>query len=834
MDLRKALGLDQAHIGQEENICSYEIYPPAPADQSDGSAAADLEALRTQLLDHLLPFLRDYIWQRDRFVLQLSAHRPAPWQAARRHGRQRGGSSAAGPATAAAEPPLHLWGCVNFGDNVEDEWFVVWLLLELTRAFPGVTARVWDNDGEFLLIEAAYALPRWLKPETAQNRVWLHGGALHLVPLPRFKGDPLLGATPSLAQALAAVRGNEIDMAAPQRIRAALLPRISGYPAKAAEQAHIAHALVPARVAHLLREEPQLLAAAVEAFHYRDPDDVKAAARMAAFPPRDMLLVAARFSRCLYAQLALQEFAPPRCYPMPMPSDPQYKAAEVGLKLTAGFEMMYGNRARFGRADSDEEEGQQRQRQQQPAEAAAGEPAAAAAQQSTGPQAAAAAATAASSAAGLDGDAAWAAFRSRLESSGYFRGAIPGSAQHSALLQAAGDSYRQTAAYRASTAALAAPARHVDAFLAQPIGPSSFPPPEQLPPEGSEAWLQAGAQAQLEAELAQRQAEQEAEAARKAARRQGAAAQGQRGGSTAQPDDSGAGGQGQGQGDEFDPGELAGRLRTFVDMIAGLEGAELPGDAAAGGSGSSGGGGGGGGVSLDEAKFAAELQRVLGLGKDMLRGLEQRAGSGEEDGWDESSEEGSSFFSDEEEEGSEEEEEEQQQQEQHQQAAQPAASAAARAGPAAAKTAAAATAEEGEDEEERRRQEGWEADTATDSDDDAQFMAAYGRAMDAQLAGTRMVESFERAPTDVGSRPAQQAQAEERRGSSGAAAGTAAAEGAEAAEAAAEAAALRPVDIDLNLVNSLLASYGEQQGLPGPAGSLAGLLGLKLPDKPSS
>ncbi len=38
---------------------------------------------------------------------------------------------------------------------------------------------------------------------------------------------------------------------------------------------HVAHALVPARVAHLLAAEPQLVAAAVEAFHYRDLDDVK-------------------------------------------------------------------------------------------------------------------------------------------------------------------------------------------------------------------------------------------------------------------------------------------------------------------------------------------------------------------------------------------------------------------------------------------------------------------------------------------------------------------------------------------------------------------------------
>ena len=36
----------------------------------------------------------------------------------------------------------------------------------------------------------------------------------------------------------------------------------------------------------------------------------------------------------------------------------------------------------------------------------------------------------------------------------------------------------------------------------------------------------------------------------------------------------------------------------------------------------------------------------------------------------------------------------------------------------------------------------------------------------------------------------------------------------------------------MNLVKSLLASYGEQGGLPGPAGNLAGLMGLKLPDQP--
>ena len=31
--------------------------------------------------------------------------------------------------------------------------------------------RVFDTDGEFLLIEAAHHLPKWLDPDTADNRV---------------------------------------------------------------------------------------------------------------------------------------------------------------------------------------------------------------------------------------------------------------------------------------------------------------------------------------------------------------------------------------------------------------------------------------------------------------------------------------------------------------------------------------------------------------------------------------------------------------------------------------------------------------------------------------
>ena len=64
-----------------------------------------------------------------------------------------------------------LQGRTNFGDSVEDEWLIVYLLRELSKQFPQIWLRIVDSDGEFLLVEAADALPTWLNPEVAENRV---------------------------------------------------------------------------------------------------------------------------------------------------------------------------------------------------------------------------------------------------------------------------------------------------------------------------------------------------------------------------------------------------------------------------------------------------------------------------------------------------------------------------------------------------------------------------------------------------------------------------------------------------------------------------------------
>jgi hypothetical protein len=94
------------------------------------------------------------------------------------------------------------------------------------------------------------------------------------------------------------------------------------------------------------------------------------------------------------------------------------------------------------------------------------------------------------------------------------------------------------------------------------------------------------------------------------------------------------------------------------------------------------------------------------------------------------------------------------------------------------------------------------------------FHDSYSAAMEAELAATTMARTFERVqlspPPDAG-----------------------AAGGSDAAAAAAgddgDAAALTPLDMDYNLIKSMVSSYSAQGGLPGPASNLAGLLGLSLP-----
>ena len=151
--------------------------------------------------------------------------------------------------------------------------------------FTNVSARIWDNDGDFLLIEAAYSLPKWLKPDTSTNRVWLQSGCLHVIPLPS-KHHRTLPAAPTVAEALQIISSDSISTTANSGMQEAIKSRIKGYPRKAETEMHRARCTLPAKVAHIVQKKPQLVSSAVQTFHYRDVQDMKAAARLALFPPQ--------------------------------------------------------------------------------------------------------------------------------------------------------------------------------------------------------------------------------------------------------------------------------------------------------------------------------------------------------------------------------------------------------------------------------------------------------------------------------------------------------------------------------------------------------------------
>ncbi|XP_054060946.1 protein ecdysoneless homolog [Rissa tridactyla] len=304
-------GLGQAVLA--EDAVRYRLFAAAGA-----GGEALLRRCAEAIVVRLAPLLSAYIWQRQPFRLRC--------------------------VPARGDTPAHIGGTTLFGDNVEDEWFIVYLVREITREFPGLAARIDDNDGEFLLIEAADFLPKWLNPENSDNRVFFYKGELHIIPLSETDEQEcdLSAASPTISQALTLLSSRSEEFLAAEPIRAAVNKRISGYPEKIQASFHRAHCYLPAGIVAVLRQRPSLVAPAVQAFYLRDPVDLRACRSFQTFPPDERVMTVVTFTKCLYAQLVQQKFVPDRRsgYTLPLPSHPQYKAYELGMKLAHGFEIL--------------------------------------------------------------------------------------------------------------------------------------------------------------------------------------------------------------------------------------------------------------------------------------------------------------------------------------------------------------------------------------------------------------------------------------------------------------------------------------------------------------
>ena len=312
----------------------FHVYLDPPPSETRAMALARCHAALVAINGRLTARLDGVIWQREPFELSL-------WDPAA-HGDSR------------AEP--HLWGRMSVGESVDDEWFAISLLLQLCAEQRDASVTVRDADGELLLIEAAHRLPRWFTPDVAPNRVFLRGGALHILPPPRNAGETrgvgCVGAALELGIALRALRGGcgepTEHSAATEAVRRRADAACVG--ALRVPPRHHARCVLPLPVAQILAAEPTLIAAMGECFHTRDAAETRAAAHMRTFSPRAHPRVISRvgFNRCIYAQLHSQPFTPPAASALATSSrdGPAWlaSAAEIGAKVAFGAEILWASR----------------------------------------------------------------------------------------------------------------------------------------------------------------------------------------------------------------------------------------------------------------------------------------------------------------------------------------------------------------------------------------------------------------------------------------------------------------------------------------------------------
>ncbi|PLW24523.1 hypothetical protein PCANC_27242 [Puccinia coronata f. sp. avenae] len=256
--------------------------------------------------------------------------------------------------------PSQLDGTLHYGISLQDEWFLVWCLFEISKAFD-CQIQVHDNDGEFLLIEAADHLPKWLTPDSAKGRVWIQEGSIYLIPL---EATPSIQTDLPTSLALQILRTKSHSAVASSSINSTILDRIHRASPQVLTESHLfnTEAYLHINIAKSLQADPNLIGLAVKAFCEKDVDSFKACRDMIRFPPPQpphnpktekpsntswpYRLI--RMTRPLYAILLNHEltFHPPKPFEkvgwmdVDRENSGEWKRRLVGMKVSCGFEMM--------------------------------------------------------------------------------------------------------------------------------------------------------------------------------------------------------------------------------------------------------------------------------------------------------------------------------------------------------------------------------------------------------------------------------------------------------------------------------------------------------------
>ncbi|PRP89701.1 protein SGT1-like [Planoprotostelium fungivorum] len=240
---------------------------------------------------------------------------------------------------------------LDYGDNIEDEWYLAWNLFQYSREFTSSVVDMTDlDDGQFLLVEAAYHLPKWLEGEISEQRVWIHQGHLHIIKPPQSPAElTKIPMKMTIERAIEIVLDKQIDTLASKGAQKAISCRMSGYPQKVSETHHVTRCLLPPKALKILTEHPQLISTAISSFITRDKESSRFCQRPQQFvdaeTPYSQSGLTSRsipMNRCQYAQLMYQNLLPhPKQCPLPHEKDVEYLPTVLGWRITCGLEIAY-------------------------------------------------------------------------------------------------------------------------------------------------------------------------------------------------------------------------------------------------------------------------------------------------------------------------------------------------------------------------------------------------------------------------------------------------------------------------------------------------------------
>ena len=303
----------------------------------DGKKEKLLSRTCDECLAYVAGLMENYIWHWEKFDLRFSPASP--------------------------EYTNCLYGSVDFRGNMDDEWFVVYLLLRLSSWKKELFIKITDDDGQFLLAEAAHALPDWAEPDTCENRLVLTRGKFYLLPLDVLQGNPsFLNVVKKLMcmttmQTLDCI--SEID--------AVIQARLSQVKKMPILQKHHTICYMPVAASKFLETHKEIIPLAIDAYYHRNEDNIELCtnsqllffseannpsygmnySELNASGERSALIPSlVCMTRIRYAQLLSDACVKPKCLLPHMSSIKKgscknlNRRVSTGIKLTCGLEIL--------------------------------------------------------------------------------------------------------------------------------------------------------------------------------------------------------------------------------------------------------------------------------------------------------------------------------------------------------------------------------------------------------------------------------------------------------------------------------------------------------------